>query len=147
MLLSNFTQSHPFLCHLLLLKITKYMSSTGIIRNFGRLRAILWNGFNRLRRLKFTRERDSSLVSALKVSAFVFKSCNKIFAPAYCKGSSVSYRGQTGASPNYSFSAFSFFIFFFWFVVGEKWSMLLVLCGIRVCRAKPRNVQNFSKYP
>ena len=45
-----------------LLKITKYMSSTGIIRNFGRLRAILWNGFNRLSRLNFTRERDSSLV-------------------------------------------------------------------------------------
>ena len=39
-----------------LLKITKYMSSTGIIRNFGRLRAILWNVFNRLSRFHFTSE-------------------------------------------------------------------------------------------
>ena len=31
-----------------LLNITKYLSSTGIIRNFGRLRAILSNVFNRL---------------------------------------------------------------------------------------------------
>ena len=30
-----------------LLRITKYMSSTGKIRNFGWLRVILWNGFNR----------------------------------------------------------------------------------------------------
>ena len=45
-----------------LLKITKYMSSTGIIRNSGRLRAILWNVFNWLSRLNFTRERGSSLV-------------------------------------------------------------------------------------
>ena len=41
-----------------LLNITKYMSSTGIIRNFGRLRAVLW----KVSRLNFTRERDSSLV-------------------------------------------------------------------------------------
>ena len=45
-----------------LLNITKYMSSTGTIRNFGRLRAILWNVFNPLSRLNLSRERNSSLV-------------------------------------------------------------------------------------
>ena len=38
-----------------LLDITKYMCSTGIIRNFGRLRG-LWNVLNRLSRLNFSRE-------------------------------------------------------------------------------------------
>ena len=48
-----------------LLKIMKHMSSTGIIRNFGRLRAILWKWFNRLSRLNFTCERNSFLLFRL----------------------------------------------------------------------------------
>ena len=39
-----------------LLNMTKYMSFTGIIRNFGRLRDAIWNVFNQLSRLNFTRE-------------------------------------------------------------------------------------------
>ena len=49
-------------------KIMKYMSSMGIIRNFGSLRTILWNGFNRLSRLSFTGDRDSSLVPITRPS-------------------------------------------------------------------------------